>query len=92
MRHRRGRRTTTSTQPGPTDARTCCPAQWREPRVRRSDGSPWTTAASTLVEDLDTGRALCLEANAAPGMSQDTVRALYAQVQQTLRAPQRRAG
>ena len=44
-----------------------------------------------VIQDLDTGRVLCLEANAAPGMSEDTIRALYGQIQQTLRGRQRRA-
>ncbi len=43
-----------------------------------------------VVEDLDNGRVLCLEANAAPGMSLDTLRGLYGQIQQTLRGRQRR--
>ena len=44
-----------------------------------------------VIQDLGTGRVLCLEANAAPGMSEDTIRALYGQIQQTLRGRQRRA-
>jgi hypothetical protein len=44
-----------------------------------------------MIQDLDTGRVLCLEANAAPGMSEDTIRALYGQIQLTLRGRQRRA-
>jgi hypothetical protein len=38
-----------------------------------------------VVEDLGSGRVMCLEANAAPGMSEDTVRSLYATVQQVVR-------
>ena len=41
-------------------------------------------AGVDVVEDLDSGRVLCLEANAAPGMSADTVRSLYASVQRIL--------
>jgi len=42
-------------------------------------------AGVDVVEDLSTERVLCLEANAAPGMSVETVRSLYAHVQQVLR-------
>jgi hypothetical protein len=42
-------------------------------------------AGVDVVEDLRSGRVMCLEANAAPGMSADTVRSLYANVQQILR-------
>jgi hypothetical protein len=42
-------------------------------------------AGVDVVQDLDTDRVLCLEANAAPGMSADTVRGLYATVQELLR-------
>jgi len=42
-------------------------------------------AGVDVVQDLDSSRVLCLEANAAPGMSADTVRSLYATVQQVLR-------
>jgi glutathione synthase/RimK-type ligase-like ATP-grasp enzyme len=34
-------------------------------------------AGVDVVEDLQTGRVLCLEANAAPGMSAETLRSLY---------------
>ncbi|MFI5284413.1 MAG: RimK family alpha-L-glutamate ligase [Candidatus Dormibacterales bacterium] len=44
-----------------------------------------------VVEDLRSGRVLCLEANAAPGMSAETLRNLYAQIQQTLRGRTARA-
>ena len=44
-----------------------------------------------VVEDLRTGRVLCLEANAAPGMSPETLRNLYAQIQQTVRGRTARA-
>ena len=37
------------------------------------------------IVDRRTGRAHCLEANAAPGMSEQTLRSLYAHLQQTLR-------
>ena len=42
-------------------------------------------AGVDVVEDLGTDRVLCLEANAAPGMSVETMRSLYAHVQQVLR-------
>jgi glutathione synthase/RimK-type ligase-like ATP-grasp enzyme len=42
-------------------------------------------AGVDVVEDLDSRRVLCLEANAAPGMSAETLRGLYATVQQVLR-------
>lgn len=42
-------------------------------------------AGVDVVEDRSCGRVYCLEANAAPGMSEDTVRSLYAHVQQALR-------
>jgi glutathione synthase/RimK-type ligase-like ATP-grasp enzyme len=45
-------------------------------------------AGVDVVEDLDRRRVLCLEANAAPGMSADTLRSLYATVQQILRGTQ----
>jgi hypothetical protein len=48
-------------------------------------------AGVDVVEDLRTGRILCLEANAAPGMSVETVRSLYAHIQQTLRGRSARA-
>lgn len=48
-------------------------------------------AGIDVVEDLRSGRFYCLEANAAPGMSEDTLRGLYAQVQQTIRGRLRRA-
>lgn len=41
-------------------------------------------AGIDVIED-PSGRVYCLEANAAPGMSQATVRSLYAQLQQTVR-------
>ena len=37
------------------------------------------------IVDRRAGRAYCLEANAAPGMSEQTLRSLYAQIQQTVR-------
>jgi hypothetical protein len=48
-------------------------------------------AGIDVVEDRSNGRVLCLEANAAPGMSEDTVRSLYAHVQQALRGRATRA-
>jgi hypothetical protein len=48
-------------------------------------------AGVDIVEDLRSGRFYCLEANAAPGMSEETLRGLYAQVQQSLRGRLRRA-
>ena len=49
-------------------------------------------AGIDVVEDLDTGRVLCLEANTAPGASPETLRSFYGQVQSTLRGRARRAG
>jgi glutathione synthase/RimK-type ligase-like ATP-grasp enzyme len=48
-------------------------------------------AGVDVVEDLRSGRVLCLEANAAPGMSAETLRSLYAQIQQTVRGRTARA-
>jgi D-alanine-D-alanine ligase-like ATP-grasp enzyme len=48
-------------------------------------------AGVDVVEDRSSGHVYCLEANAAPGMSEDTVRSLYSQVQQTLRRQAARA-
>ena len=42
-------------------------------------------AGVDVVVDRSTGRAYCIEANAAPGMSEQTLRSLYAQIQQTVR-------
>jgi RimK-like ATP-grasp domain len=42
-------------------------------------------AGVDVVEDRSSGRVYCLEANAAPGMSEDTVRSFYAHVQRALR-------
>jgi len=42
-------------------------------------------AGVDVVVDRQTGRAYCLEANAAPGMSEPTLRSLYAHLQQMLR-------
>ena len=49
-------------------------------------------AGVDVIEDLHTGRVYCLEANSAPGMSQDTLKSVYAQIQQALRARLARAG
>jgi hypothetical protein len=49
-------------------------------------------AGVDVIEDLHTGRVYCLEANSAPGMSQDTVKSVYAQIQQELRGRLARAG
>ncbi len=49
-------------------------------------------AGVDVIDNLRTGRAYCLEANAAPGMSEDTLKSLYAHLQETLRAPIERAG
>jgi len=49
-------------------------------------------AGVDVIEDLHTGRVYCLEANSAPGMSQDTVKSVYAQIQQALRGRLARAG
>jgi hypothetical protein len=48
-------------------------------------------AGVDVVEDRSSGRVYCLEANAAPGMSEDTVRSLYAHLQQALRGRAARA-
>jgi len=45
-----------------------------------------------IIENQQTCRVYCLEANAAPGMSEETVRSLYAHVQQALRGRVARAG
>jgi hypothetical protein len=49
-------------------------------------------AGVDVIEDLQTGRVYCLEANSAPGMSQGTLKRVYAQIQQTLRRRLARAG
>jgi len=49
-------------------------------------------AGVDVVEDLRTGRVYCLETNAAPGMSEETLRSLYGHLQQTLRGRLARAG
>jgi hypothetical protein len=48
-------------------------------------------AGMDVVEDLDTGRVLCLEANTAPGASPETLRSFYGNVQRTLPGRARRA-
>jgi hypothetical protein len=48
-------------------------------------------AGVAVVVDRRTGRAHCLEANAAPGMSGQTLGSLYAHPQQTLRRRLERA-
>ncbi len=48
-------------------------------------------AGVDVIEDAHTGRVYCLEANAAPGMSEDTLRSLYSHIQQTLRGRLARA-
>jgi hypothetical protein len=48
-------------------------------------------AGLDVIEDLRTGRVYCLEANAAPGMSEDTLRSVYGHIQQTLRGRLARA-
>jgi hypothetical protein len=42
-------------------------------------------AGIDVIEDMQTGRVMCLEANAAPGMSEHTLRSLYSHVQQAVR-------
>ena len=42
-------------------------------------------AGVDVIEDLSTGRVYCLEANAAPGMSQETLKSVSTQIQQMLR-------
>jgi hypothetical protein len=49
-------------------------------------------AGVDVIEDLRTGRVYCLEANSAPGMSQDTLKNVYAHIQQALRQRLARAG
>jgi D-alanine-D-alanine ligase-like ATP-grasp enzyme len=44
-----------------------------------------------VIEDPG-GRAYCIEANAAPGMSEHTLRSLYAHLQHTLRGRMERTG
>src|SRR5438105_9954525 len=48
-------------------------------------------AGVDVIEDLRSGRVYCLEANAAPGMSEDTLRSVYGHIQQTLRGRLARA-
>jgi len=48
-------------------------------------------AGVDVIVDRRTGRAHCLEANAAPGMSEQTLRSLYAHLQRTLRRRLERA-
>ena len=48
-------------------------------------------AGVDVIVDRDTGRAHCLEANAAPGMSEQTLRSLYAHLQRTVRGRLARA-
>jgi len=48
-------------------------------------------AGVDVIEDRRSGRVLCLEANAAPGMSAETLRRLYGHIQQTLRGRAARA-
>src|SRR5487761_531868 len=48
-------------------------------------------AGVDVIVDRDTGRAHCLEANAAPGMSEQTLRSLYANLQRTVRGRLARA-
>ncbi|MGI0130740.1 MAG: ATP-grasp domain-containing protein, partial [Thermoplasmata archaeon] len=48
-------------------------------------------AGVDVIVDRQTGRAHCLEANAAPGMSEQTLRSLYANLQSTVRGRLRRA-
>ena len=49
-------------------------------------------AGVDVIEDLHIGRVYCLEANSAPGMSQDTLKNVYAHIQQALRQRLARAG
>ena len=48
-------------------------------------------AGVDVVVDRHSGRAYCLEANAAPGMSEQTLRSLYAHLQRTVRSRLARA-
>ncbi len=49
-------------------------------------------AGIDIIQNQQTGRVYCLEANAAPGMSEETLRSLYAHIQETLRRRVARAG
>ena len=48
-------------------------------------------AGVDVIVDRQTGRTLCLEANAAPGMSEQTLSSLYSNLQRTVRRRLRRA-
>jgi glutathione synthase/RimK-type ligase-like ATP-grasp enzyme len=48
-------------------------------------------AGVDVIEDTRTGRVYGLEANAAPGMSEETLRSLYGHIQNTLRGRLARA-
>ncbi|MGH3266042.1 MAG: hypothetical protein ACRDNS_29075, partial [Trebonia sp.] len=48
-------------------------------------------AGVDVIVDRQSGRAYCLEANAAPGMSEQTLRSLYAHLQRTVRGRLARA-
>ncbi len=48
-------------------------------------------AGVDVIVDRRSGRTLCLEANAAPGMSERTLSSLYSQLQRTVRRRLRRA-
>ena len=48
-------------------------------------------AGVDVIVDRQTGRAYCVEANAAPGMSEQTLRSLYAHLQRTVRGRLARA-
>jgi RimK-like ATP-grasp domain len=61
------------------------PAAVAETARRAAERVGLDYAGMDVIEDLRTGRVMCLEANAAPGMSEDTVRSLYATVQQVVR-------
>jgi glutathione synthase/RimK-type ligase-like ATP-grasp enzyme len=48
-------------------------------------------AGVDVIVNRSTGRAYCLEANAAPGMSEQTLRSLYAHLQRAVRGRLARA-
>ncbi len=60
-------------------------------RAKALGGSGLDYAGVDVVVDSQTGRTYCLEANAAPGMSEQTLRSLYAHLQRTVRGRLARA-
>ena len=82
--------------PAGTDPENLRP-EWRHERIQTLPASVVAVAREgarrigldyagvDVIVDRRTGRTYCLEANAAPGMSEDTLRSLYAYLQQTVR-------